>query len=164
MVIQVRSKGLYRVTMGIVNEPNSVVEKSKYFNRLDEAFRMLFLSILRDILLHVDIITTPNEFYNNLNSLFWKIDEMRGHQLENELISLIPAHFETIHDLFTKFKSLVIQLKQYGIGKKEENILLSILLKLGPEYSFFVSTFHSGKPTIRNWRMPSLADIVESLT
>ena len=62
MVIQLRLKGLYIVTMGTENEPNSVVEKSKYFNRLDEAFRMLFLSILRDILLHVDIITTPNEF------------------------------------------------------------------------------------------------------
>ena len=41
MVIQLRSKGLYRVTMGTENEPNSTVEKDKYFNRLDEAFGML---------------------------------------------------------------------------------------------------------------------------
>ena len=38
MVIQLRAKGLYRVTMGTDVEPNSVIEKSKYFNRLDEAF------------------------------------------------------------------------------------------------------------------------------
>ena len=38
MVIQLRSKCLYRVTMGTKKEPNYVVEKSKYFNRLDEAF------------------------------------------------------------------------------------------------------------------------------
>ena len=45
MVIQLRAKGIYRVTMGTEVEPNSVVEKSKYFNRLDEAFVLLCLSI-----------------------------------------------------------------------------------------------------------------------
>ena len=48
MVIQLRSKGLYKVTMGREVEPNSVVEKSKYFNRLDEEFGLLFLRISRD--------------------------------------------------------------------------------------------------------------------
>ena len=47
MVIQLRSKGLYSVTMGTKVEPNPVVEKSKYFNRLDEAFGLLCLSISR---------------------------------------------------------------------------------------------------------------------
>ena len=61
MVIQLRSKGLYRVTMGTENKPNSAVEKSKNFNRLDEAFVMLCLSISRDILFHVEKITTTNE-------------------------------------------------------------------------------------------------------
>ena len=42
MVIQLRSKGLYRVTMGIKNDKNSAMEKAKYLNRLDEAFGMLF--------------------------------------------------------------------------------------------------------------------------
>ena len=36
MVIQLRAKGLYRVTMGTEVEPKSVVEKVKYFNRLDD--------------------------------------------------------------------------------------------------------------------------------
>ena len=34
MVIQLRAKGIFRVTMGIEVEPNSVVEKAKYFNKL----------------------------------------------------------------------------------------------------------------------------------
>ena len=61
MVIQLRSKGLYRVTMGIEVEPNSAVEKDMYFNRLDEAYGLLFLSISREIMFHIDILTTPNE-------------------------------------------------------------------------------------------------------
>ena len=51
---------MYRVTMGIEFDPNSVVEKSKYFNRFGEAFGMLYLSISRDLLFHVGSLVTPN--------------------------------------------------------------------------------------------------------
>ena len=99
-----RSKFLYIITMGTETEPNSIVEKSKYFNRLDEEFGMLCLSISGDLLFHVDGIGTPNEFWLNIDSLFGNTDEMRGHQLKNELITLSPTHFETIQDFLTKFK------------------------------------------------------------
>ena len=94
--------------MGTKIEPNSVVNKSKYFNRIDETFGMLCLSILRDLLFHVDSVGTPNEVWLNLESLFGKTDEMRGHRLENELVSLRPAHYEAIEYFFTKFNSLVL--------------------------------------------------------
>ena len=61
MVIQLMSKGLYRVTMGTEVQPNSVVEKDEYFNQLDEDFGNLFLIVSRDLLFHVDSICTPNE-------------------------------------------------------------------------------------------------------
>ena len=75
-MIQLRSKGLHKVTMGTEKEPNYSVEKSKYFNWLDEAFGMFCLNISRDILFHVDIITTPNEVWFNITSLFGKTNEM----------------------------------------------------------------------------------------
>ena len=118
--------------MGIEVKPNSDVEKLNFFNRLDEAFGTLCLNILRDLFFHVDNLTTPNEVWLKLEALFGKSNEMRGHQLENELISLITAHFKTIQDFFTKFKSLVLQPKQCGIEKKEEKLILSILSNLGP--------------------------------
>ena len=82
--------------MGTEVEPNYVVEKAKYFNRLDEDYGLLCLSISRELLFHIDSLTTPNELWVKLESLFGKTDELRGHQLENKLISLIPMHFETI--------------------------------------------------------------------
>ena len=109
------------------NEPNSVVEKSKFFNRMDEELWMLCLSISRDLLFHVHSIRTPNEVWIKLDSLFGNVDELRGHQLENELITLNPTHFETIQDFFTKFKSLFLQLKKCGIEKKEDRLIFSIL-------------------------------------
>ena len=118
MVIQLRSKGLCRVTMGTKVEPNFAVEKAKYFNRLDEAFGLLCLSISRELLFHIENLTTPNELWVKLEILFGKTDELHGHQLENELISLSPTHYATIQDFFTKFNSLVLQLKQCGIEKK----------------------------------------------
>ena len=61
MVIHLRSKGIYRVTMGTKNEPKSVIEKSNFFNIMNEAFEMLCLSISIDLMFHVDSITTPNK-------------------------------------------------------------------------------------------------------
>ena len=136
--------------MGTEVEPNSVVEKSKYFNKLDEAYGLLCMRISRYFLFHLDSLTSPKEVWEKLESLFGKTDELRGHHLENELISLSLAHYDTIQDFFTKFKSLVLQLKQCGIEKKEYKMILSILSKLGPEFLVFVSTFHSGKITLRN--------------
>ena len=62
MVIQLRAKGIYRVTMGTEVETNSVVEKVKYLNRLDEAFGLFFLSISRELLFQIYSLTIPNEF------------------------------------------------------------------------------------------------------
>ena len=131
---------------------------------MDEAYGLLFLSISRELSFHLDSLTSPKEVWEKLESLFGKTDELHGHRLENELISLSPAHYDTIQEFFTKFKSLVLLLKQCGIEKKEYQLILSILSKLGPEFSVFVSTFHSGKLTLRNWKMPSLENFMESLT
>ena len=87
MVIQLRAKGLFRVTMGTKVEPNFAVEKAKYFNKLDEAYGLLCLSISREFLFHLKNLTSPKEVWEKLESLFGKTDELRGHQLENELIS-----------------------------------------------------------------------------
>ena len=78
-----------------------------------------------------------------LKRFFGNTDEMRGHQIENELISLNPNSFESLQLHFTKFKALVLQLKQCGIEKEEEQLVLTILSKLGPDYSVFVSTFYA---------------------
>ena len=82
MVIQLRAKGLFKVTMGTKVEPNFVVEKAKYFNKLDEAYGLLCLSISRELLFHIDILTTPNEVWVKLETLFGKTDELCGHQLD----------------------------------------------------------------------------------
>ena len=46
--------------MGIEVEPNSAVEKSKYFNKLDEEFEIVCFNISRELLFHVENIYTPN--------------------------------------------------------------------------------------------------------
>ena len=70
MVIQLRLKSLYRVTMGTEVEPNFVVEKSKFFNRIDEAFGMLCLIISRDLLFQVGSLKTPNKVWLNLEEFY----------------------------------------------------------------------------------------------
>ena len=137
MEILLRVKGLYRVTMATEAEPNAAAEKIKWHNRRDEAYGLLCLSISRDLLFHLDGLTSSNEVWENLADLFGKTNEMRGHQIENDLISLSPNSFESLQLYFSKFKALVLQLKQCGIKKKDDQLVLAILSKLGPDYSVF---------------------------
>ena len=99
------------------------------------------LSISRDLLFHLDGLTSPNEVWEKLVDIFGKTDEMRGHQIKNELI----CSFESLQLYFTKFKALVLQLKQCGIEKKEDQLVFTILSKLGPNDSVFFSTFYATK-------------------
>ena len=66
---------------------------------------------LRDLLFHLDGLESPNEVWEKLVDIFGKIDEMRGHQIENELISLSMSIFESLKLYFSNFKALVLQLK-----------------------------------------------------
>jgi hypothetical protein len=54
-----------------------------------------------------------------LEGLFGKQEEMRGHFLEVELNSLDPKKFDNLQDFFTKFKSLLHELKDHGIDKSK---------------------------------------------
>ena len=70
--------------------------------------------------MHLESLRTPREAWEKLDILFNKQDEIRGHILENKLVSLHPSGFDTIEQFFTKFKSLVIQCRQCGIERKDE--------------------------------------------
>ena len=59
MQIVLCNKGLYRVRMGKEDEPQRALEKSKYMNKLDEAFGFMCIHISRDLLFHLDVLKTP---------------------------------------------------------------------------------------------------------
>ena len=102
MEILLRVKGLYRVTMATKAEPNAAANKIKWHNRRDEAYGLLCLSISRDLLFHIDGLKSPNKVWENILEVFCKTNEMRGHQIKNELISLSPINFESLQLYFSK--------------------------------------------------------------
>jgi hypothetical protein len=134
---------------------------------MNEALRTICSLISPDILFHISSCKTPNEAWTILEGLFGKKDEMRGHMLMVEILTLDPKSFENIQDFFTKFKDLLSQLKDFGVdkSKEEKQMVLTILSNIGLELSVFISTFHT---TIfaygATWKMPSLDDFIESLT
>ena len=111
MDILLRVKGLYRVTMETEAKPNAAAEKIKWHNKRDEAYGILCLSISRDPLFHLDVLTSPNEVWENIEDIFGNTYEMRGHKIKNELIFLSPSNFESLQLYFSKFKALVLKLK-----------------------------------------------------
>ena len=100
---------------------------------------------------HIDGLKTLKEVLDNLESLFGKQDELRGHILENEPIALQFSKFDTSHLFFTKLKLVCMQCKKYMIENKDEQLVLSILSKLGSQFLVFASTFHSGRLSTPNW-------------
>ena len=157
-------KGLYRIIMDIEVEPNSVIEKYKYLNRMDEAFGFLFYSIPPYLLYHIDSKKTPNDFWTMLSTLFGTHDEMMGQQLEVELMKLRQSDFDFIQEFFTKFKSVLLQLKMCQINKDNSQMVLSNLSKLGLDYNIFVSTFYSTRLALgASYKMPTLDVFVASL-
>ena len=96
--------------------------------------------------------------------LYGKQDDLRVYQLDNELMSLQPSNCETLNDFFTKFKYIVLLLKQCKVEKEDDQLILAILSNIGADYLVFVSTFHARKLTTPGWKIPSLNAFIESLT
>jgi hypothetical protein len=167
IMIHLQTRGLYRLTLNTHIEPTSTIEKSKYLNRMDEAFRTICSLISLDILFQISSCKTTNEAWTTLEGLFGKHYEIRGHMLEVELLTLDPKIFDNLQDFFTKFKDLLSQLKACGVdkSKEEKQIILTILSKLGPKFSVFISTFHSVKfASGATWKIPSLKEFIKSMT
>ena len=76
---------------------------------------------------------------------------------------LQPSNFETLNDFFTKFKHIVLLLKQCNV-EEDNQLILDILSKLGADYLVFVSTFRAVKLTTPKWKIPTLDAFIESLT
>ena len=72
MQIVLCNKGLYRVTMGREVETQQRIEKSKYLNKLDEAFGFMCIHISRELLFHLDGLRNPKEVWEKIESLFGK--------------------------------------------------------------------------------------------
>ena len=56
---------------------------------------------------------------------------------DSTIISQEQGIVDLEHGYFSKFKARVLQLKQCGIEKKDDQLVLAILSKLVPDYSVF---------------------------
>ena len=52
--------------------------------------------------------------------MFGKHNEIRGHQLKNELISLNPSDFSCIQDYLSKYKTIRLLCKERKIKKEDK--------------------------------------------
>ena len=143
-----RSKGLYRITLGTEAAPLDALKRVKWDNKNDSARGLIGMSVSRDLQFHLQGIDAPDAAWNKLETVFGKHNEIRAHQLENQLISLDPNDFSCIEDFLSKFKTLRVLLAECNIKKEDDQLLYAILAKLGNPYSVFVSTFHSTREAL----------------
>ena len=67
-----RSKGLYRITLGKEKEPTDDNKKFKWANRSDEARGLIRMSISHDLRFHLKEIDDPDEAWEKIESVFCK--------------------------------------------------------------------------------------------
>ena len=125
-----------------------MIRKIKWANRCDEARGLIEMSISTDLWFHISGSDEPDKAWEKLEFVFGKNNEIRGHQLENELISLNQNDFSCIQDYLSKYKTLRLLCEEWKIKKEDKQCIYHILSKLGPAYSIFVSTFYSMKESL----------------
>jgi hypothetical protein len=67
-----RSKGLYRITLGKEKKPTDADKKVKWDNRNDEACGLIRMSISLDLRFHLQKIDKPKESWENIECVFGK--------------------------------------------------------------------------------------------
>ena len=140
-----RNRRLFRITLGKEIELTDDDIKIKWENRCDEAHGLIGMSISIDLRFHISGINEPDIAWEKLESVFGKHNEIQGHQLENEFLSLNPNDFSCIQGYLSKYKTLRLLCAEYQIKKKDKQCIYHIISKLGATYSIFVSTFYSMK-------------------
>jgi hypothetical protein len=101
-----RSKGLYRITMGKETTPIDDDKKAKWDNRNDEAHELIGMSISRDLRYHLQGIDNPKVAWDKIESVFGKLNIIRTQQLENQILTLSPSDFSFLGDYISKFMLL----------------------------------------------------------
>jgi hypothetical protein len=138
-----RSKVLYRITLGKEKAPTYDDKKVKWANRSDEVRGLIRISISPDLRFHLKEIDDPNEDWEKIESVFGKLNIIRAQQLENQVLALIPSVFSCIGDYLSKFKTLRILCEECEMEMAEERCIYLILSRLGSAYFVFVSTFYA---------------------
>jgi hypothetical protein len=72
MIMHLRSRGFHRLTMSTETKPTSAIEKSKYLNQMDEAFKTICSLISPDLLFRISSCKTPNEALTTMEGIFGK--------------------------------------------------------------------------------------------
>ena len=162
-----RSKGLYRIASYQESKPKDEDKLAKWENKQDQARGLIGMYISPDLRFHIIELDNPDEAMKQLNKVFGIKNQIRAHQLENELLMLDPNNFSSIEDFLSKFKTLWLLLEGFKVKKEDGSFIYSILTKLGPAYSVFVSTFHSTREIFisqgQAYKSPSFDAFCDSL-
>jgi hypothetical protein len=73
-----RSKGLYRITMGMETTPTDDDKKAKWDNRNDEAHGLIGMSISHDLRYHLQGVDDPDAAWDKIESVFGKLNIIRA--------------------------------------------------------------------------------------
>eukprot|EP00253_Pinus_taeda_P011674 PITA_11674 len=162
-----RTKSLYRIASRQETKPKDEENSAKWENRQYQVRGLIGMSISPDLRFHIVELDAPDEAMKQITKVFGIKNELRAHQLENELLTFDPNNFSCIEDFLSKFKTIRLLLEGVKVKKEDSALINCILTKLGPAYSVFVSTFHSTREAFisqgHDYKPPSFDAFFDSL-
>ena len=82
------------------------------------------MAISTDLQFHISGIDEPDKAWEKLESLFGKHNEIRGHKLKNELISLNPSDFHAFNIIYLITKLLESYVHNARLRRKKSNAFI----------------------------------------
>ena len=144
-----------------VPEPTDDEKKLKWMIKHAKALGCLRRLVSQDLLFQIESCKNSHEAWEKLKTLYGTRDEVRGYQIDNDLMNLDPKNFDNIQDYITKVNDLREQCKACGIDK-DIQLVYNTMKKLGPDYASFVSSFHTHRLTMGStYTTPSFASFSE---
>lgn len=74
---------LYQITLGKEKSPTNIDKKLKWDNKDEKSCGLIRISISNDLWFHPQEIDALNVAWENLETIFWKHNEIWGPHLEN---------------------------------------------------------------------------------
>ena len=142
------AKGYSLYVDGTITKPTTDKEALEWKIIDQKALGVIQGSVNHDLLFHIINCKESKEAWDKLKSIYGKVDEEKGFQIEDDLLLLDPNNFDMLQDYLTKVNEYRALLTDCGNPISDDRLIHHILKKLPKEYASFYSSFHTHRLTM----------------
>ena len=119
-----QSRGLDQITLGNKLHVTNANKKMKWDGKSDEARGLINMSISHDLWFHLQGINKLDKAWEKLETVFDKHNDIWGHHIETQLVTLNPSDFYCIQGYLSQYKTIKLLVEECNIKNHKTMYLL----------------------------------------